>query len=55
MTERRNEGRYLCADLVRVDWLAAKKITEQNRAFSKIFRRSEDACNWTIPFRSDQP
>ena len=22
MTERRNGGRYLCADLVRVDWLA---------------------------------
>jgi hypothetical protein len=24
MTERRNEGRYLCADLVRVDWLAGE-------------------------------
>ncbi len=22
MTERRNEGRFLCADLVRVDWMA---------------------------------
>jgi hypothetical protein len=24
MTERRNESRYLCADLVRVDWLAGE-------------------------------
>ncbi len=24
MTERRNQGRYLCADLIRVDWLAGE-------------------------------
>ena len=31
MTERRNESRYLCADLVRVEWLAGKDkfMTEQ--------------------------
>jgi hypothetical protein len=28
MTERRFEGRFLCADLVRVDWLAGLRTAE---------------------------
>jgi hypothetical protein len=28
MTERRFEGRFLCADLVRVDWLAGSRAAE---------------------------
>jgi hypothetical protein len=36
MSERRNESRYLCADLVRVDWVADGATDEED-----IFRTEE--------------